>query len=182
MLNCLSMPVPTHLTDIAALFLMSVWSVVWIAFFVLGRGAVKRFPTDVRLLRYSCTMFVTITLFYWVAFSGAELPFHFSGKNAEFREFFSTDIIRTFAALLALGGAGIMMFARSELRELTTTEMVFSISTFRTETGVYRYMAHPMYFGISLILFGSLMLYPSILGALLLLITHYVIEKKKRRE
>ena len=176
------MSVPTHLTDVSALFLMSVWSVIWFFFVLLGQGASRRFPINSRLVRYSSAVFITITLFYWIAFSGVGLPLDLFEKGTALTQLLSNDVLRIFGALLVLSGAGIMVSARWGLRELTLTEMIFSICEFRRKTGLYRYITHPMYLGMFLVLIGSLVLYPSVLGALLILLAQLFIEKKKQIE
>ncbi|MDO8231690.1 MAG: methyltransferase [bacterium] len=177
--NYHSTMVPAHITDISALFLMTVWAVLWLLFVVIGRGASKRFPTDPRLVRYSSAVFICITFFYWIAFSGVGESF---AGGTIFSTFLLSNIARSIGVFLTILGAAGMILSRWELRELTVAEVVFAKSQSQTRAGLYCYFKHPMYLGIFLILTGSFILYPNLLSALFVAPVWFFIEKKKEIE
>ncbi|HEY4500831.1 MAG TPA: methyltransferase [Candidatus Paceibacterota bacterium] len=137
-----------------ALFIMVVWVAVWISFLFAGRHTKRRLPFHPHLVRYSNAVFLLVTLFYLAAFSGV-------GNLFEHIQ----DGVRFFGALVSIFGAGMLIVARYHLRGLTLGEVFFAKSESHIRDGLYRYFRHPMYIGLSLILIGSLIIYPNILSA-----------------
>ena len=169
--------VPAHITDVPALFLMGVWSTVWFSFIILGRHGKRRLPVHPALVRYSSAVFVSLSIFYWLAFSDIGA----SDTNV-FNYFFSNGAVRSAGILLSILGATCMGLSRWYLRELTLAEVLFAKSESNVSIGLYRYFKHPMYLGLSLILVGSYVLYPNILTLPSVAIVLFSIEKKKQIE
>lgn len=173
------MMIPVHIADTAALFLMSAWAVVWIFFVIIGRHTSKGLPTDPRLVRYSSAVFICITLFYWLAFSGIGESF---GAGSIFRALFLSDMAHAVGVFLTILGVVGMTLSRWGLRELTITEVVFARCESQTNVGLYRYFKHPMYLSIYLMLAGSFILNPNLLSVLFVVPVWFFIEKKKEIE
>lgn len=162
--------VPAHITDISALFLMGLWTITWSFFALVGKNAKQRFPLQQQLVRYSTAVFISMTFFYWAAFSETgSLAGYLSGSNLR------NDIGIYVAAL----GAIIMILSRLELRELTVAEVVFAKCEVLVSTGLYRYFKHPMYLGLLLILSGSFVLYPNFIALFFMALAWFFVEKKK---
>lgn len=170
---------PAHLTEASAIFLMAVWAVVWCSFVFVGRNAKQRFATHALLSRYSSSVFVSITFFYWLAFSDVGNLAGYLGGNNPLIDFLSESGVRFAGACLVLLGAVSMMLSRWELRELTLTEVLFAKCEEQVHVGVYRYFKHPMYLGLFLMLSGSLILYPNLFALLLTAPIWFFVEKKK---
>ncbi|MCX6788039.1 MAG: hypothetical protein NT108_02675 [Candidatus Kaiserbacteria bacterium] len=171
--------VPAHLTEVSAVFLMIVWTVVWCSFGIVGRHAKRRFTTNALLVRYSGGAIVSITFFYWLAFSDMGNPAGFLGGYSSLTDFLSDSTMRFGGIFLVLLGAAGMMFSRWELRELTLAEVLFAKCELSVHTGVYRYFNHPMYLGLFLMLFGSFILYPNLFALLFIVPVWFFVEKKK---
>lgn len=152
----------------SALFLMAVWAVVWIFFLSVGRHTKRRLSLHPNLVRYSNAIFLFVTLFYFAAFSGVGSFFGYAQDGVHF-----------FGALVSIFGAGMLIIARCQLDELTLGEVFFAKSESHISDGLYRYFRHPMYIGISLILIGSLIIYPNILAAFFMALTLFFLKKKK---
>lgn len=154
---------------------MLAWVLVWAAFLALGRRGAARQPSDPRLVFYSTGVFVSVTLFYVVAFAplwrGGAPPSLSSG-------------LAWFSGISIALGAALMTVSRWQLRCLTLNELFFSHdpSAPRIRTGLYRHLRHPMYVGLALVLLGSLLAYPSLAASLLVLVAVFCIEKKRRIE
>lgn len=171
--------VPTHLIETPAIFLMVLWAVVWCSFVFVGRHAKRRFAPHTLLSRYSSGVFISITFFYWVAFSDiGNLAGYLDGNNP-LTGFLSESIVRFVGAFLVLLGAVSMVLSRWELRELTLTEVLFAKCEKQVHAGVYRYFRHPMYLGLFLILSGSIILHPNLFALLLIVPVWFFVEKKK---
>ena len=63
-----------------------------------------------------------------------------------------------FGGLLTVFGQYLMSMARREL-PLSNYDVLMRIATTRVESGVYRYLSHPMYVGLLLALAGSSLLF-----------------------
>lgn len=174
--------VPVHLTETPAIFLMSVWAVVWCSFIIVRRHAKRKFITHALLVRYSSGVFISITFFYWIAFSDVGNLAGYLGGNNPLIDFLSSSAVRFAGAFLMIFGAASMMFSRWELRELTLTEVLFAKCESPVHTGVYRYFRHPMYLGLFLMLSGSFILYPNLFALLLIAPVWFFVEKKKEIE
>ncbi len=70
-------------------------------------------------------------------------------------------------AVLVIFTIGILlaMLAAWNIRFLTFHQMVFSISPRKVSGGPYKIIRHPMYAGLATALFGFLLAYPTIIGA-----------------
>ncbi|MDO8593529.1 MAG: methyltransferase [bacterium] len=154
--------------DTFTLFLVVLWAVVWFFFLFAGRRIKRRLPLHQHLVWYSSAVFLFVTLFYYAAFSGV-------GNLAGYIK----DGIRFFGALVSILGAGMLIAARCQLHELTLGEVFFTKSESYLHTGLYHYFKHPMYVGLSLILIGSLVIYPNILAMFFMALTLFSIKKKK---
>ena len=75
-----------------------------------------------------------------------------------------------------------MILSRWELRALTVAEVVFAKCESPVSTGLYRYVTHPMYHGLFLILFGSFLLYPNFIALFFMALAWFFVEKKKKIE
>lgn len=164
---------PTHVTDTLAVFLMSLWAIVWLFFIVLGQNAKRKLPLHHHLVWYSTAVFISITFFYWAIFSDiGSLTGYLSVSN----------LLNDTGVFLSVLGAISMILSRWGLRELTVGEVVFARCESRISTGVYRYFKHPMYLGLFLILLGSFVLYPNFFALFFMALTWFLVEKKKEIE
>ena len=71
-----------------------------------------------------------------------------------------------FALLIFYIGILLAMSASWSIRFLSFKEMVASFSRREVHAGPYRYIRHPMYAGMALTFFGSLLAYPTVIGAI----------------
>lgn len=164
--------IPVHLTDVGALFLMTFWASIWGVFIFSGRHSPRILPLNQHLVRYSTGLFFTITFFYTLLFTGVGAYEIFSNSDAQFL---------LGVAISGIGAMG-MMLSRWYLRDLTLAEVIFAKNESTIHVGPYRYMRHPMYIGLSLILAGSLILYPNFYALTLLVPAGLLIERKMRIE
>lgn len=165
--------VPVHITDTLAIFLMSLWAIVWLFFISLAQNAKRKLPLHRHLVWYSTAVFISITFFYWVTFSGVgSLTGYLSMSN----------LLSNTGVFLSVLGATSMILSRWGLRELTVAEVVFARCESRISTGLYRYFKHPMYLGLFLVLLGSFILYPNFFALFFMGLTWFLVEKKKQIE
>lgn len=174
--------VPAHLADVPALFLMGVWVTVWFVFVFFGRRTERRLPLHQQLVWYSSALFISITIFYWIAFSGIGSLAGYIGQNNPLNEFLSNDAVRFVGTFASILGAACMMLSRWHLRDLTLAEVLLAKCESNTSAGLYHYFRHPMYLGLFLILIGSLILYPNLLALFFLAPAWFFVEKKKEIE
>lgn len=127
-----------------------------------------------RLKFYSGTLFVLLTLFYTIPF----LPFAFELGYFELQ----LGALTFLPYVIVLFGAFLMISSRRELGDLQAYDIFFSINPTRVHKGVYKYMNHPMYFGIFCITLSSLVLFPTIIGGLMVLGVYYCIYMKSKIE
>lgn len=165
--------VPAYITDIPALFLMGLWIITWFFFAVVGRNSNRGLPLHQHLVRYSTVVFISITFFYWTAFSETGSLAGYLGGSG---------LLKDIGMFLSILGALGMIFSRWELRELTVAEIVFAKSEVPVNTGPYRYFKHPMYLGLFLVLISSCILYPNFIALFFMALAWFFVEKKKEVE
>lgn len=129
-------------------------------------------PVDGRLRYYSGGLIIFLTLFYTAIYNNIDIsPALFDTSGI--KEMLSLVEMRALFVFIALVGAYIFIQAREGLSMLTSKEVVFSLNnkpgSTKANAGVYTYMHHPMYVGITLITLASLLLFPSVIGAIFLL-------------
>ncbi len=152
------------------LFIMTLWIAIWLTFF-LGGTRKNTLPKHPVLLRYSSLTFILIFVFYTILYTPT----------------FSLGFIPTNTQLLTsivfmVMGAYLMISARLAMKNITATEIFFSINPIYKTDGVFRHVTHPMYFGILMILIGSLSIYPSLQALIVLLGIGYCMHTKATLE
>jgi protein-S-isoprenylcysteine O-methyltransferase Ste14 len=153
-----------------AIFIMTLWLGIWTVLF-FGGSRKNTLATHPALLRYSILTFVLIFIFYTLLFTPS-LSMDASPTNLQ--------LLASGAIMLA--GAYLTVRARLAMKNITAREILFSINPAYTSSGVYKQMSHPMYFGILMILAGSLSVYPSLHAFIVLLGICYCLHKKANLE
>lgn len=151
------------------LFILSLWFIVCLSFVFLGKDFDETaLPRDKRLVVYSTLVFLLTSLYYTVSFTRETVPVD--------------PAISPWTCVLAISlsctGAFLMCLSRWELRSLSLPEMVFSLNPIKNTVGAYRYLRHPMYLGIVLLLCGTFVIYPTTAGLALFLTIVLVLWKK----
>lgn len=128
-------------------------------------------PMDRRLVFCSGALIVLLCIFYIVLYLRIELwPSLFD--ISVFSSMLLTETTQLLLVTTILAGAVLMIQARRGLDMLTSKEVVFSLNKNKDQQSssrIYKSMRHPMYVGMTLITISSLLLFPSVLGAFLLI-------------
>lgn len=104
------------------------------------------------------------------------------GRSNAGAVFVPSDFAGVAGASMTIIGAACMIVSRWQLRHLTVAELVFARNDVTVHTGLYRYLRHPMYTGLFLILFGSFFLYPNAIAVLPLACSIGFVHKKEKIE
>ncbi len=164
-----------------ALTLMILWLLVWGTFFAFGKRGGSGLPLDSHLMLFSTSVLLLIFFYYIVAFNAIG-SFSESQHLMVVDKFFHTTPMKFVALLLSITGAAVMIVSRLHLHSLSVPEILFSKNTIHTKKGLYKRIPHPMYGGISLILIGSFIMYPTVPGIFILLAIGFLIKKKIQLE
>lgn len=128
-------------------------------------------PVDRRLVFYSGAFILLMSVFYTVLYFGIDITSEHLDISI-IKVALSAGSIRLIAVFTILIGAVLTVQAREKLEMLTSREIVFSLNKSKNQqasSGVYGSMRHPMYVGIVLVTVSSFLLFPSLLGLLLLI-------------
>jgi len=79
-------------------------------------------------------------------------------------------------------GAYLVISTRLAMKNITATEIFFSINPIHKADGVFRHITYPMYFGILMILIGSFSIYPSLQAFIVLLGIGYCVHQQTKLE
>lgn len=147
---------------LTTVFTSCTWLVIWLHSFKMDKSIKGKLPVDARLVFFSSTLIFLISIFYTLMY--VQISFALSGLfNLPHSSFFGI----LFSLASTVFGAYLVIESRLELSNLTSKEIIFSLNTKQVKTGIYRYMNHPMYVGIMLILIGSLINLPSLINVLI---------------
>jgi isoprenylcysteine carboxyl methyltransferase (ICMT) family protein YpbQ len=159
------------MTDVIKIgIICSVWTLVWI-FGYVGGPRIQTLSVHPQLYRYSGLVLTMITLFYTVSYI----------KITSINLSLSTNL--QYGLLLLIVSSGyLLIVTRLALSTLSYHDILFAKNPTYTKNGPYRYMQHPMYIGISLILGSSFLLFPTALGGMLLLLCAWLFKQKSTTE
>lgn len=157
------------------------WIIFWSFCYLASRYHSKSLPNRINLPtddKSTRRQFYTITLFscfmYFAGFWEITL--------LQYPSFFTPIVFQEVAVLVYLLGIFIAMFAAWNIRLLSLSEMLFSISPHKINTGPYKFIRHPMYTGISLAFLGFLLAYPTFIGLVSFFVIVYIFSVRATRE
>lgn len=150
--------------------IVGIWAVIWTHLLIIKPA--KELPQDPYLKRNSKLVIINIFLFYTVSFNSLTA--------------ISLPLTQTFNNIVSITclllGMSLFIISRQTLRDLSYSDIMFSYNPTYISSGIYKYLSHPMYVGMTLILVGSWLVFPTILGALFIITFLFLIKKKSNYE
>jgi protein-S-isoprenylcysteine O-methyltransferase Ste14 len=137
-------------------------------------------PFDRRLVVYSNILIVLLFTFYTIFYVTIYINnFTNLGTPTNTQVSFYGGI---FSIAIVTIGAILMIRTRNGLSMLSSKEVIYSINKVHVSSGIYKYFHHPMYIGMLLIVIGTLVLNPSIIGSIVISFIAICLVLKARTE
>lgn len=147
-----------------------VWVAIWLHLY-LGGPRHRILPINRPLQIWSTVTLVSIFLFYTTFY----LPYNIPVSEG----FLIEQELRILLAIASIAiGFILIIVSRQALAHLSGAEVFVSLSQSKSSHWIYMHLAHPMYYGIGMVLLGSWLLLPN-LYSIPFALTAYIAMRQK---
>lgn len=159
--------------------IMTLWVIFFLVFMIIPHLGESRTdddrgkrPLNNRIAALTSVIFISGALFYSFSFFGVS-PVRISfSENIE-------GAMYVIGLSLVVAGMALMLVSRWQLRHMDDEEVIFSLNRSELVTdGIYRYLKHPMYAGLTIIFVGSLLIYRNVPSIVFFFIILYALRRK----